>query len=117
MLPVALTVRPPCGEVALCGDGCRANGFVPVAVGCNGCNGCCCIGANGDDDCAGGWANGDALLGDCDACWKPVVCLANGLVGDLFSELAPVGLAMNCWSADPVGLGIMDCLKGFVDVC
>lgn len=102
--------------MALCGDGCRANGFVPVGAGCNGCNGCC-IGANGDGWAADGWANGDALLGDCVACWKPVLCLANGLVDVLFSEVAPVGLGINCCSAEPVGLGIMDCLKGFVDVC
>lgn len=55
VLPVACTVRPPCGgAMAFCGDGCRANGFVPVGEGCSGCSGgcCCCgccMGAKGED--------------------------------------------------------------------
>jgi hypothetical protein len=60
-----------------------------------------------------------ALTGDCDCCWKLVLCFANGFVGDrLRGVLTPAGLFSILGSVGPMGAGgIIDCRNGFVEVC
>lgn len=106
MLPVACTVRPPDdGELLAIGEGLRANGFVPVGVGCRGCiDGCiCCWGANSEpgEPTWGSCIDGRAENGD------PVLCFANGLVADLLrpGDAMPEGLLSSFGSAMPVATG------------